>query len=293
MSRVFLPYSLDQCWSVLEAAPDAVLYAGGTDLLVRLRNGAPAPSGLICLERIEGLQGVVDHGEEIFIGACTTHTRLLDNPLIREHFPVLQKALRSLGSPPIRNMGTIGGNIVTASPAGDTLPPLYILGADLELRTREGTRRIPLRDFIKGPGKTDIRPGEVLAGVWLRKDPGLNLHHFEKVGQRKALAIAVVSLAAVGEVSSEGRVQRIRCAWGSVGPTIVMAPEAEAPLIGHPLSLERLQESAAHARNAVSPIDDLRASARYRRQVSGNLLLRLAGSINEYPSPSRPRKPEP
>ncbi|MFC1580564.1 FAD binding domain-containing protein, partial [Thermodesulfobacteriota bacterium] len=157
MSNVFLPLSLDQLWAALEASPEAVLYSGGTDLLVRLRNGMAAPDHMICLERIDALQGVVDHGNEIFIGACTTHSRLLTDPLILEHFPVLKKALKELGSPPIRNMGTIGGNIVTASPAGDTLPPLYILGADLELRTRDDSRRISLGDFVKGPSMTDIR----------------------------------------------------------------------------------------------------------------------------------------
>jgi xanthine dehydrogenase FAD-binding subunit len=285
---VLLPQSLDQLWTALEAAPDALPYAGGTDLLVRLRTVTPAPADLICLERIEDLQGVTDHGNDICIGACTTHSRLLSDPLITEHFPVLGKALKVLGSPPVRNMGTIGGNIVTASPAGDTLPPLYILGAELELQTRDGSRRIKVKDFILGPGATDIRPGEILTGVWLRKDPGLNLHHFEKVGQRKALAIALVSLAAVAEITEEGIVKRFRCAWGSVGPTVVTSPEAEAPLIGRPLSLEHLDKCALYAQKAVSPIDDLRASALYRRQVSGNLLLRLLahGNDNLFPSPS-------
>ena len=293
MTRVFVPHSLAELWSALEAAPESALYAGGTDLLVMLRNGTAAPAAMVCLERIKDLQGMEDHGGEIFIGACSTHSRLMNAPLVRKHFPVLKKALASLGSPPIRNMGTIGGNIVTASPAGDTLPPLYILGAELEMRTRAHSRRVPLRDFIKGPGVTDIRPGEVLTGVWLRKDPGLNLHHFEKVGQRKALAISVVSLAAVGEISPEGVVQRLRCAWGSVGPTVVSCPEAEAHLIGYPFSLKRLQESAAYARKAVSPIDDLRATARYRRQVSGNLLLRLVQYRNGHPLPSLPGKSRP
>jgi xanthine dehydrogenase FAD-binding subunit len=199
--------------------------------------------------------------------------------------------LKVLGSPPIRNMGTIGGNIVTASPAGDTLPPLYVLEAALELRTRDDSRRISVKDFIKGPGVTDIRPGEILAGVWLRKDPGLNLHHFEKVGQRKALAIALVSLAAVAEISGDGIVKRFRCAWGSVGPTIIMSSSAEASLIGHPLSLKHLNECAAYARKAVSPMDDIRAGASYRRQVSGNLLLRLTEYANEKSHPSLPGKP--
>ncbi len=293
MAKVFLPRSLDQLWAALEAAPEAVLYAGGTDLLVRLRDAVAPPSHLICLERIEELQGLEDHGKEISIGACTTHSRLLTDPLVGEHFPVLRKALKTLGSPPIRNMGTIGGNIVTASPAGDTLPPLYILDAELELRTRDDSRRISVREFVRGPGVTDIRPGEVLTSVWLPTDSGLNLHHFEKVGQRKALAIALVSFAAVAETAGGGIVKRFRCAWGSVGPTVVTSPEAEAALIGHPFSLRRLEKGAACARRAVSPIDDIRASASYRRQVSGNLLLRLAEYAKGETTPSLPGKAGP
>jgi xanthine dehydrogenase FAD-binding subunit len=191
------------------------------------------------------------------------------------HFPILINGLKVLGSPPIRNMGTIGGNIVTASPAGDTLPPLYVLRAELELRTKNSSRRIPIMDFIRGPGETLLSPGEVLTGIIVRKRPDLNLHHYEKVGQRKALAIAVVSLAALLKISEGGMVEEARLAWGSVAPTVVTSAEIEAMLIGCRLSRKVLEKAAQMARAMVKPIDDIRASADYRRQVAGNLLLRL------------------
>jgi xanthine dehydrogenase FAD-binding subunit len=238
---------------------------------------------MICLERVEELKGVEDRGKEIFIGSCTTFTNLLENPLIEKHFPVLIHGLRVLGSPPIRNMGTMGGNIVTASPAGDTLPPLYVLRAELELKTKDTCRRIPIKDFIKGPGETHLSPGEVLTGIFIKKQRDFNLHHYEKVGQRKALAIAIVSLAALLKISKEGIVEKARLAWGSVAPTIVTSTEIEAMLTGCRLSIEALKKAAQTARAMVKPIDDIRASAEYRREVAGNLLLRLALK-NEKPS---------
>ena len=122
MREVFLPRTLEELWEILDKKPGAAIYAGGTDLLVKTRSGAIDPSCFVCLERIGALQGVRDLGEEVFIGPATTHSQLLDDSLIREHFQVLAKSLSFLASPPIRHMGTIGGNIVTASPAGDTLP---------------------------------------------------------------------------------------------------------------------------------------------------------------------------
>ena len=151
-----------------------------------------------------------------------------------------------------------------------------VLGAELEIQSANQHRSIPIRDFIQGPGRTLLAPGEILAGIRIKKQPEFTVHHFEKVGQRRALAIALVSLAALLQIDENQRVQKARLAWGSVGPTIVTCREAEAVLEGNPLSLETLGKAALPARRAVSPIDDVRASADYRRQVAGNLLLRLS-----------------
>lgn len=275
MSRVFLPANLDTLWNMLAEKPTALVYAGGTDLLVRLRQNHQNPSPLVCLERIAELQGVHKRGDEVFIGACSTHTSLLADPIIRDNFQVLTKALACLGSPPVRNAGTIGGNICTASPAGDALPPLYILDAELEILSCGSSRRLALKDFICGPGKTRLQQGEILAGVWLNCHPPFTIHHFEKVGQRNALAISLVSLAALLQVSASGVIERVRLAWGSVAPTIVTSAAVEAMLTGQPLARKTLENAFPLVRDAISPIDDLRASAGYRRTVAGNLLLRL------------------
>ena len=275
MTRVFVPENLEGLWPLLMEFPAARVYAGGTDLLVKRRLGLLDPAVLICLERLEALKGVEERGEEVWIGAGNSHADLLKNPLVRTHFPILAKALRVLGSPLVRQMGTIGGNLVTASPAGDALPPLIVLEAELELQSPAQRRCVSLKDFMQGPGRTLLAPAEILVGIRIRKQPEFTVHHFEKVGQRRALAIALVSLAAILQIDENRRVQKACLAWGSVGPTIVTCRPAEAILEGNRLSLGVLEEAAVLAREAVSPIDDVRASADYRRQVAGNLLLRL------------------
>jgi xanthine dehydrogenase FAD-binding subunit len=275
MTEVFLPRSLAALWSYWRENPAAGLYAGGTDVLVQLRHLPEKPLALICLERLDVLQGVEDVGPAVRIGAGCTFSALLGNALVQEHFSILIKALSTLGSPPIRNAATIGGNICTASPAGDTLPPLYVLEAQVELQSAQGSRRMPIQEFIIGPRQVNLLPEEILTSVIIPKHAAFNQHHFEKVGQRQALAIAVVSLAALLEVTPDDVVVQAHLAWGSVGPGIVTCPEAENILTGKPLCREVLQEAAQVARRAVTPIDDVRASAAYRRLVAGNLLLRL------------------
>jgi len=276
MREVFLPRTLDELWEILEREPHAAIYAGGTDLLVKVKAGAMDPPCFVCLERIGSLQGVRDDGEEVFIGPATTHSRLLEDPLILERFPVLAKSLSVLASPPIRHMGTIGGNIVTASPAGDALPALYVLDAEVEIGSVGGSRRLPVAGFILGPGQVDLQQGEVLTGVWLKNTPHWNIHHYEKVGKRRAQACAIASMAAVLNVSDQGTIEQARLAWGSVGPTVVTSADAEERITGKKLCIEVLRPAMKHAEKAVSPIDDVRAGADYRRTVAAALLLRLA-----------------
>lgn len=276
MSRVYLPVKLDELHGCLADHPGAALFAGGTDLFVKMRADKTEPKTLIGLERIAGLRDIREDGNEISIGACSTHARLLDHPLIARHLPVLRQALATLGSPAIREMGTIGGNICTASPAGDTLPPLYVLQARVEIASPVGTRLCPISDFIAGPGKTNLHDGEIVTAVRIARPAGVYLHHFEKVGQRKSMACAVASLAALIRLSPAGHVESCRLAWGSVGPTVVTDGGIEKFLIGKKLTRGTLTAAASLAEGIVNPIGDIRASAAYRRTVSGNLLLRLA-----------------
>jgi xanthine dehydrogenase small subunit len=276
--KILLPQSLPELWSCLEEEPEARVFTGGTDLLVQMRAHKDDPPALVCLERIAELHGVREEPGHLWIGAGVTHSHLLDDGLIRRYLPVLAKALETLGSPPIRSMGTIGGNICTASPAGDTLPPLYVLEAEVELIRAGASRIMPIASFIVGPGLTELQRGEILAGIRVKKPAGYNLQHFEKVGQRKALACAIASMAALLRVSPTGIIEAIRIAWGSVGPTVMIAPGIEALLVGEKISGQAVARAVEAVQYTVSPIDDLRATADYRRTVSGNLLRRFLHS---------------
>ncbi len=275
MSKVLIPRSLEQLWQMLAENAENAILSGGTDLLVKIRAGKPAPKTLICLEQLDELKTITEFSHEIALGAAVTPSQALASPLIKSHFPLLNEALRHLGSPHIRNMGSLGGNIMTASPAGDSLPPLYVLRAAVELQSATGTRQLQLKDFICGPGQTKIVQGEILSRIIIPKEPVFSHHFFEKVGLRKALSIAVVSLAALYNLAPDQTVTDIRLAWGSLGPTIVVLPEIEQLLLGKPLTATRLTAAANLLQQQIKPISDIRAGADYRRRVAGNLLQRL------------------
>ncbi len=178
----------------------------------------------------------------------------------------------------IRNMATLGGNLCTASPAGDSLPPLYVLDAEAELASNAGCRRMAVSDLIPGPGKTRLAPGEILCRVLVPLAPPIARCQFEKVGCRRSLAIAVASFAGLLRVDGGGRIAGARFAFGSVGPTAVTVPEAEALLRGQPAvqpDPAAVERAVLAVCAAVRPIDDLRASANYRRALAGNLLRRF------------------
>jgi CO/xanthine dehydrogenase FAD-binding subunit len=276
MRQVFLPENLDQLRDILDHHPDAAVYAGGTDLLVKIRSGAVNPGVLICLERLEDLKQIENSGDTITIGAAVTHSRIIESPIIRDNLAVLREALNALGSPPIRNAGTIGGNIVNASPAADSLPPLYLLDAKLEITARNQTRIVPIKEFITGPGATGLRPGEILSRILVKKPSGYDIHHFEKVGRRKSQACSIASFAAMLKLSDSGIVERAAFAWGSVGPVIVTSDEINRAVVGKRLERQTLALISERVKSIVDPISDVRAGAEYRRAVAAALLVRLA-----------------
>lgn len=275
MRSVYLPPNLDELWQCFAENPEALVYAGGTDVLVNMRNGIVNPQTLICLERIGKLKGITESPTHVRVGACSTLSHLLEHSLINKHYPVLIKALQTLGSPLIRQMGTIGGNICNASPAGDTLPPLYVLQAEIEIKSSQSSRIISISEFISGPRQTQLREGEIVSAVILKKGQDFNVQHFEKVGLRKALACSVVSMAALLKLSDEGIVKNAYLAWGSIGPTVVTSDACEKFLIGKKLTRETLEVAASNISQEATPIDDVRAEDAYRKTVAGNLLLRL------------------
>lgn len=204
---------------------------------------------------------------------------MLESPVVEKEVPALWQAIAVLGSPPVRHSATLGGNICTASPAGDTLPPLYVFDARVEIQSDKQRRRVPIRDFILGPGRIALCPGEIVTGVVIPLPPPGTLSTYEKVGKRKAMAIAVASLACLLVRDERGFVTWVKLAWGSVGPIVTTLPAVEKLLYGQRLSPELLRRAGTMVAASVAPLDDVRASGAYRRQVAGNLLLRIGAQL--------------
>lgn len=281
MSAWLSPDSIDGVLALIERHPDARLIAGGTDLLVRLRR-EPSAAPLVSLDRVAALQGIENVDEDgvmLAIGATTRIAELARSPVLAANAPLLQRAALSFAAPAIRNMASVGGNLCTASPAGDCLVPLYALGAQVELISSAGCRRLPIGDFILAPGRTSLARGEIVTCVLLPARDPFAWQAYEKVGRRQSLAISVASFAGLLRLDDEQRVAEAHFAWGAVGPTVITAPEIADWLIGKQLDQSLIDEAAERARNAVSPIDDLRAGADYRRALACNLLRRFLGQI--------------
>ncbi|HXP98370.1 MAG TPA: FAD binding domain-containing protein [Telmatospirillum sp.] len=273
MTRVIMPETLESLWDAMTAAPEARLFCGGTDLLVRHRR--EGGGSLIGIDRIAALRGIRYQDGDVVIGAATRFSDILEDPLIRAHLPVLARGVAALASPTIRAMASIGGNIVTASPAADSLPALTVLSARLDLASPNAHRTVALREFITGSHATGLRPGEIVTAVRIALAPRPALHHAEKVGQRRMLSGTLVSLAAVIAMDDDGRIEQASLAFGNLGPTVLVSVEAEAELIGRRLDRDALAAAGVAVRRAARPQDDVRASAAYRLRLAGNLLFRL------------------
>jgi CO/xanthine dehydrogenase FAD-binding subunit len=271
---VLTPCSLEDVLEVLDRPAPPDLLAGGTDFMVEVNFGRRRPSGVVALGGVAELRSSSIHAggagepDVLRLGATTTYSDLLA-PALAERVPILAQAARTVGSPQIRNAGTVGGNIATASPAGDLLPPLLALEAEVEVVGPAGERTVPLEALLLGPKRTGLAPSEVVRAVRVRL--GESGQEFLKVGTRNAMVIAVASVAVV--VDREAR--RVRIALGSVGPTPLRASSAEALAEARLDFGERrfeggegtIEEVAEAAAGAASPIDDHRSSAAYRRQA--------------------------
>jgi CO/xanthine dehydrogenase FAD-binding subunit len=266
---VLVPTRLDDALAVLAGDPSLTVLAGGTDLMVDVNYGRRRPDGVLSLRRVPELhRWRVDgggHEAQVVLGAATTYATLLD-PALASLLPALAEAARTVGSPQIRNTGTIGGNLGTASPAGDTLPVLVALDATVELASATGRRTLPVADFVVGPKQTALAPGELVASV--RVPVARGPQEFLKVGVRNAMVIAVASCALVVDLDRRA----LGCALGAVGPVIVRDRDAELWATtrldwdARPVLDPAVAEGFARRMAAASrPIDDHRATAAYRR----------------------------
>ncbi|MGY4707021.1 FAD binding domain-containing protein [Candidatus Bipolaricaulota sp. J31] len=247
--------------------------AGGTDVFVRIRKGAWDPPFLVYIGELPELRTLEIRDDGAEIGAAVTHAELLRSG-IPDKLPIFRLVLEKLGAPAIREMGTIGGNVANASPAGDTLIPLYLLEARVNLVGPQGERSLPIEEFILGPGKTALEKDELIKSLWVPFPEGDPRAYFHKVGRRRALYIAVLSLGAL--LWLEGDVIReVRLALGAVAPTVVRPRAVEERLRGRRLVREELEPLCPELAAATNPITDVRGPDWYRREAAGRLLLGL------------------
>ena len=267
----------------------ARLMAGGTHLLPLLKAEREGLRALINLSRIPGLDGIElrDNGRTLAIGGTATIRSILENPLVRQHFNALAEACGAFGSTQIQNMGTIGGNICNGSPAADTVPALLVHNAELVLTGPEGERRLPLGKFLLGPGRTALKAGEILRSVLLPVPAQGTTSLYMKIS-RVAADLAKASLAVVLTRSGD-TIEDCRLAMGSVAPTVLRLYSAEEVLSGATFSPERLAEAGRLAAGQISPIDDIRSTAWYRRQLAGVMVqdgVGLAWERAAHPQPA-------
>jgi len=264
------PGSWSEALQIKAAHPEATPIAGGTDVMVEINLDHRRPSGIVDLTRVRELtEWGMDDGM-LRIGAGVTYTRLIDE--LGDQLPGLAMASRTVGSPQIRNRGTVGGNLGTASPAGDAHPPLLAADALVELASTSGTRRVPVREFFTGPKRSAMRGDELIAAFLIEPAPGPQ--QFSKVGTRNAMVIAVCSFA----LALDGGRRRVGTGIGSAGPTPIRATEAEEFIQGL-LDDENLWDRRSEVGEsaltrfgelvalAARPIDDVRGTAAYRRHA--------------------------
>jgi CO/xanthine dehydrogenase FAD-binding subunit len=274
--EVLQPATLAEALELRAAHPDALALAGGTDVMVDLNFDRARPPAVLDLTRVAELTGWAQENGGLRVGAGVTYTRIIDE--LGVQLPGLAIASRTVGSPQIRNRGTVGGNLATASPAGDGLPPLYVSGAEVELASTRGTRRVPVAEFVTGPKRTALEPDELIAAFVV--PPAAGPQQFAKVGTRNAMVIAVCSVA----LALWPAERRVATCIGSAGPTPLPASDADEFVAaeldwdgGSPPPEPVLARFGELVGAAARPIDDVRGSAAYRRHAVGVLARRTLG----------------
>lgn len=258
-----------------QAGSEGTVLAGGTDLLVKVRAGLAGPRVLFDMGNLRECREVADEGQRLRIGAAVRMNEIVASKAIQRKAPSLAAAARQMSSTQIRNRATLGGNIMTASPAADAVPPLLAAAASLVLAGPKGEREVLLSDFLLGPGKTALAESEVLTHILLPVEGGRGRSHFIKVGQRNAMAISVVNFAGWTKVNPNGRVDDIRIVLGAVAPTAIRARRAEQAIISTTPDSNTLAEAARLAAEECRPISDLRGTAAGRRLLVEAWTLRL------------------
>lgn len=278
MSEFLAPKNLSEALAARAAHPDYIAVAGGTDYMVASKDRL-APPGIINLFGLSDLTELRNlDGGGLRIGACCTYATLLGDARISGTFPVLRDACREVGASQIQARGTMGGNIATSSPVGDSLPPLLALDATICVASTAGERRIAYEDFLVGYRKVDLKADELIVAIELPAPANGATQCWRKVGTRRAQSISKVMMAAVANLE-DGSIADIRIALGAVADRTIRAKAAEDALRGTVPGEEAAKRAAKALADEITPIDDLRSNAEYRLGVAQNLVRRFVLSL--------------
>ena len=268
--QLVTPQSLSEALTIIASDSCAWRpFAGGTDLMVLLEAGKLPHQNYLNIWKLPELRGIEVTDTFVSLGALTTYTEVQNHEILRKEFPMLCQAAKETGGIAIQNRGTLGGNIVNASPAADSPPALLAYDAELELVSKHGERRIPYFKFHSGYKQMDIRPDELLRTIRLPRAANRLTHYYRKVGTRKAQAISKVCFAAVGSMT-DGKIETVRIALGSIAPIPLRCVQTENALRNQ--TIDSMAAARAIFASEISPIDDLRSTRDYRLRVSLNLL---------------------
>ena len=260
----YAPDSVEELLELLKSKPNAKLIAGGTDLLLQMKEGTAQPEIVVSLKNVEELGGFSVSKNGYRLGTGMTLRRITRSNELTQNFPGLIYAAGVVASEQIRSLATLGGNICNASPSADMVPPLIALDAVVQLVSSQGQRDIPLAEFFKGPGESVLKSGEILHSIFLPQPSGSMI--YSKHAPRKYMDLAVVGVA-VRLAKKHGKINEARVALGAVGPVPFRAKKTEALLAGQTLTTELMREAGEMAAGECVPIDDIRGSAWYRKRM--------------------------
>jgi carbon-monoxide dehydrogenase medium subunit len=267
------PASLDEALELMGTLESVKPIAGGTDLLPLMRDKAIAVDEIVDIQGLHELKGIAIEDGALRIGALTTLNEALESPLVAERAPVLREAVGHIGSIQTRNQGTLAGNLCNASPAADTAPALMVLGAQARVISAKGGRRVPVEELFAGPKINSLGKDELVTEIIIPELPLGSGAAFEKLGRRRGITLAVVNAAVYLALEGKKCVDA-RIALGAIAATPIRLPEVEATYKGRELTPEVIEESSRACYALVSPVDDVRASAEYRREMACVLVKR-------------------
>ena len=269
--------TIKEAVTLLKEHPDARIISGGSDVLIKIREGKMAGTSLVCIRDIKEIKGVdlMDSGD-IYIGAGTTFSHVTSDPIIQKYIPVLGEAVDQVGGPQVRNIGTIGGNVCNGAVSADSVPTLFSLNAMLRIADGTGGRMIPIRDFYLGPGKVDLHQGDVLTHIVIPGKEYQGYHgHYIKYSMRNAMDIATLSCSVVSKVNPEKKIlEDVRITFGVAAPVPYRCVETENAIKGMPLGEELLSTVEEMVRQELHPRDSWRASREFRLQIGGEIARR-------------------